>query len=96
VSDFGRGLVTVNEEDFRTLSSAALELYDLGQRELAYRIDDLARKANAAISRNAVNPLASMGRHISLKTSEIESPLECAGKRKSKLERTKAVDNGNH
>jgi hypothetical protein len=49
------GQLNVKEQDFADLQEAANNAYDSGDHELAERLDVLARKANAALTRDRMD-----------------------------------------
>ena len=75
--------INITEREFEVLAYAADKLLATGDQERAYVLDDLARKANVALSNQA-------GRHpwsnhvSSLTAADVESPLESAGLRERK------------
>lgn len=76
--------VNVGEKEFIAVATAARSAFDEGSKPLAFTLDDLARKINAALSKNsgrrAVGNFPS--RYGSLPKFKVESPLEAAGLRK--------------
>ena len=75
--------VNVSEKEFAVVAAAAHALLKT-DKTLAFVLDDLARKMNAALSkatgRRAIGNFPS--REGSLPKFEVESPLESAGLRK--------------
>jgi hypothetical protein len=75
--------VNISEKEFVAVASAANAALDEGDKSTAYILDDLARKMNAALSKNTARravgnyPLSGGG----LPSFEIESPLESTGRR---------------
>ena len=49
---------SVSEDDFNVVASAACDAFDQGDMEAAHKLDKLARKINAVLSRAAVPILA--------------------------------------
>jgi hypothetical protein len=57
--------VNVSEDEFFDVANAANRAQDAGDRELARRLDKLARKMNAALSaRNTYNLVGNLGRSL--------------------------------
>ncbi len=53
--------VNLAESDFEALAAAANDAYESGDHQLADRLDKIARKLNAALSRQSVSPMFKVG-----------------------------------
>jgi len=78
--------INVSEKEFHAVASAANDALDKNEVEAAYTLDDLARKINAALSKNTAR--RALGNYPavggSLPKFEVESPLESNGRRPKK------------
>lgn len=68
-------IINISEQDFETVASAAFDAQRAGQRDLAVKLDKIARKINAALS-NAKYP-SIMGRKHDFGWKDVPSTLIC-------------------
>jgi len=75
--------VNISEKEFHAVAYAAANALNKGDKEIAYTLDDLARKMNAALSKQSARKILGNWpmRDGSLPKFEVESPLESTGRR---------------
>lgn len=67
--------INISEDDFTTVAGAAMQALETGNVEQAKKLDKIARKINAALSRNLVPPSLSFSRNKNLSWEEVPSVL---------------------